>query len=163
MLQCSAGRAGEGKPQTLHRGPDASPRAEPAGGTCPGRGRWGRTRPQPGAGRDDPAERAAGGRGGRYSTHLSPPCPSSITWDQRPYAPTCPAAGEAAGVSPPRAGQARAEAAAAAAVRAPAAPLRPKLPRPAAARWLGWALPRGAFLLRLPPPPSSSSSSSSSS
>lgn len=31
---------------------------------------------------------------------LSPPCPSSIIWDQRPYAPTCPAAGEAARLSP---------------------------------------------------------------
>lgn len=66
------------------------------------------------------------------------------------------------GALPARAGQARTEAAAAAAVRAPAPPLRSKLPRPAAARRLGWAMPRGAFLLRLPPPPSSSSSSSSS-
>lgn len=86
-------------------GPGASPRAEPTppsyraagrpaiparGGENPGRGPGGRIRPK--------------GRRGR-STHLSPPCPSSITWDRRPYAPTCPAAGEAARLS--RLGQGR--------------------------------------------------------
>lgn len=165
MLQCSAGQAGEGsrKPSTGARRkppgrahPSQLPRRRQPRGTCPGlAGKGRRTRPLQGARREDPAERAAGAQ--------HPPFTTLSVVDNLGSTALCSdmSGGRGGGEAlPPRAGQARAEAAAAAAVTAPAPPLRPKLPRPAAARWLGWALPRGAFLLRLPPPPSSSSSSS---
>lgn len=104
MLQYSAGQAGEGsrKPSTgARRKPPGRacrsrrPRRRQPRGTCPGRGRRDGRDPSRGHGG---TTRPKGRRGRR--THLSPPCPSSITWDQRPYAPTCPAAGEAARLSP---------------------------------------------------------------
>lgn len=145
-------------------GPGASPRAEPtplsgraAGNPAvpAGAGKGGRTRPQQEAPRGGPAERAAGAQ--------HPPFTTLSVVDNLGSTALCSdmSGGRGGGEAlPPQAGQARVEAAAAAAFTAPAPPLRPKLPRPAAARWLGWALPRGAFLLRLPPRPSSSSSSS---
>lgn len=159
MLQCSAGQAGEGsrKPSTgaRRKPPGQAHRSQRPHRRQPRAEKEGRTRPQPGARREDPAERAAGAQ--------HPPFTTLSVVDNLGSTALCSdmSGGRGGGEAlPPRAGQARAEAAAAAAITAPAPPLRPKLPRPAAARWLGWALPRGAFLLRLLPPPSSSSSSS---